>query len=57
MYDETPDEVPPPNPVQTTLASHAIFKTHIGKIGEVVKAQPQVDLSQYRYVILLCFFL
>lgn len=48
MYDETPDEVSSPNPLSTTSVSHAIFNDHIGKIGEKVEAQEQVDVTQYR---------
>ena len=51
MFDETPnDAVVLPETMQTHLHSHAIYKTHFGRVtpGAADSDREQVDTSQYR---------
>jgi hypothetical protein len=51
MYDETPNDTPmQPAIIPSTLHSHAIYNTHVGRVsdGAADLDREQVDTSQYR---------
>lgn len=51
MYDETPNDTPvQPTILPSTVDSHAIYNTHVGRVSDATLELEQVDTSQYRLV-------